>query len=131
MTRKNEEELHGVYGFLAVAPTDIANQFRPVKMNEIRLGGIDTVCFERPQHYMFIYSTRPCFDSAPKLDDGHTALLAMYRGNRFEVEYDPVGREIKVNNAPVGRLATFGDIYESIFPKVWPEKLRVRGETYQ
>ena len=119
----NPEELHGSYGFLRVAAIGKANLFKAVNMAKIKKGLKDEISFSTKAEYWFIYSPLPYFedDKVPELNDGYTALISKEVGAKFEVEYDPGTRKMKINNKPIKKLGNFGDVYESIFPKVWPE----------
>lgn len=124
-TRENPEELHGTYGLLSVATTNREDHFKAVNMTSVSRGGKDNLTFTAPTQYFFIYSPRPSLskDEPPGLHDGSTALIKTIRGSDFEIEYDPSVPVIKVNGEAMDKIASFGDINESIYPKVWPEAL--------
>jgi hypothetical protein len=127
---ENISELHGVYGFLARSPLDKKESFKKVNMSKVRSGGVDTLTFRDLTEYRLIYSQNPTVstENPPRLHDGFTALIGKFRGSRFRFEYDPKSPpavpEIKVNGAPIAKIANFGDINESIWPKVWPEVVK-------
>lgn len=123
---ENPYELHGVYGFLGLAVLDKENYFKKVDMAKVREGGKATVKFSELSNYRLIYSPNPTLSDKqpPELFDGFTALIDSFQGSRFEFEYDPSVQEIKVNGDKLDKVANFGDINESIFPKVWPEVVK-------
>lgn len=127
---ENPRELHGVYGFLARTALNREDSFKKVNMSKVRAGGDDTVTFRDRTQYRLIYSPNPSISaqSPPRLHDGFTALIGTFVGSKFKFEYvpsyPPAAPEIKIDGVPVAKVATFGDINESIYPKVWPEVVK-------
>jgi hypothetical protein len=121
----NQEELHGIYGFLNAAALGEKDTFEPADMSLIRSGGVCTVTFDVRSQYWLIFSPRVEIEPnrPPKLHDGTTAVISSFRGSQFKVRYDPDRLALFVNDEEV-RLATYGNIKESIYPKIWPEVLR-------
>jgi hypothetical protein len=124
---ENPYELHGVYGFLARSAMNKKNYFQKVDMAKVREGGKATVTFDERGAYRLIYSPNPTFteDQPPELYDGFTALISTFIGHKFDFEYDQTVQEIRVNGDKIDRVANFGDINESIYPKVWPEVIKL------
>jgi hypothetical protein len=122
----NPEELHGVYGFLNAAPTNEEDTFKPADMSLIRSGGECTVTFNAFSEFWLIFSPRVEVGPGrlPQLHDGTTAMIRSFEGSRFRIRYDPDRLALYVNDEEVRVLATFGNINESIYPKIWPEVLR-------
>jgi hypothetical protein len=120
--RSNAEAIFGTYALMAAVPQVAAENFRPVDMRQIHNG--DTITVPRETTYWVVYSPRTIFSKreSPKLNDGSTAMLNSAKPvqGQFKVQYDPQTRQITVNNSPVS-LATYGDINEEIYYKVWPE----------
>jgi hypothetical protein len=120
--RSNPDEIFGTYALMAAAPQIAIENFRPVDMKQIRNG--HTIAVPRETTYWVVYSPRTGFSKreTPRLNDGTTAMLnsAKPAQGQFKIQYDPQTRQITVNNSPVS-LATYGDINEEIYYKVWPE----------
>jgi hypothetical protein len=120
----NPEELFGTYAFMAAVPLSDKERFLPIDMSAIKGGGTTTISVPRPSTYWVVYSPRSNFDSgaAPHFFDGSTAMLNWCSPSQlqFNVRYDPQTRTITINNTPVS-LATYGDVNEDIYSKVWPE----------
>jgi len=121
----NPEELHGIYGFLNATAMGQLDAFKPADMSLIRSGGECTVTFDVRSQYWLIFSPRVEIepDRPPQLHDGTTAVISSFKGSQFKVRYDPDRLTLFVNDEEV-RLATYGNIKESIYPKIWPEVLR-------
>ena len=127
----NPFELHGSYGLLNLAPDTPAVQFRSADMWQIRLGGSSSVNFPYKSDYLFVYSPSPKVNQGnpPVLHDGSTAVIRAFDDAKdFTVEYDPGVPTIKVNGEDVKIVPTFGDVNQSIYPKVWPEVMRPVGK---
>jgi len=122
----NPEELHGIYGFLNAAPMNQEDTFKPADMSLIRSGGECMVAFNALSEFWLIFSPRVEVepDRLPQLHDGTTAVIRSFEGARFKVRYDPDRLALYVNDEEVRVLATYGNINESIYPKIWPEVLR-------
>lgn len=84
------------------------------------------VTFKARSEFWLIFSPRVEVgpDRLPKLHDGTTAVIRSFAGSQFKVRYDPDRLALYVNGEEVRVLATFGNINESIYPKIWPEVLR-------
>ncbi len=124
--RMNPSELHGSYGFLNTAPIGREDLYRNADMRRIGQGGRDVITFNAESEYWLIYSPRPkiTLDEPPRLHDGTTAVICVFEGREFDIEYDPEAPAIRVNDVDVKVLANYGSANESIYPKVWPEAVR-------
>jgi hypothetical protein len=125
----NAEELHGVYGFLNTTPSGKDDIFQAAEMSLIRSGGECTVAFQEHSEFWLIFSPRVEVgqDRSPQLHDGTTAVIRSFEGSRFKVRYDPDRLALYVNDEEIRELATYGNVDESIYPKIWPEVLRPVG----
>ncbi len=124
----NPDELHGSYGLMAASLFQNNQAYKVVDMSKIKAGGKGKVTFNDCSTYWLFYTPRWMSPSEepPSFEDERTAVIRSYEGHEFEFEYDRRAQEIKINGDRVGRLATYGDINESIYPKVWPEVVRQR-----
>ncbi len=121
--RANPNELHGSYGFLNAAPTSEADRFKAADMQKLANGGADTVSFMAETQAWLVYSSRPPIPEGepPKLEDGATAVIRDFEGDRFRIMYDPERLRFEINDERVDALKTYGNADESVYPKIWPE----------
>jgi hypothetical protein len=127
----NEEELHGVYGFLNAAPLGKGDAFRQADMSQIRSGGECTVTFPASSEFYLIFSPRFELGNGrpPQMHDGTTAIIRSFDGANFTLRYNPENLSLSVNGDAVRVLPTFGSINESIYPKIWPEVLQPASDS--
>ncbi len=100
-------------------------------MEKIRNGGDASIGDDEPidnTEYCLIYSPRSSAElqkQRPEFDDDFTAVIKCFdKGDKFKVEYDPIKLEMRINGEPIKHLETsYGTIPQSIYPKVWPERL--------
>jgi hypothetical protein len=122
----NSEELHGTYGFLNANPGRDDDVFKPIDMAKLNQAGEYTVTFRFRKMYYLVYSPRVGLtaENAPVRLDGLTAIIKAFPEEKeFHVKYDRQNASLIVNGTKVA-VATFGDINQDIYPKVWPEVVR-------
>jgi hypothetical protein len=108
----------------------LEDAFKAVNMSKIRSGGTETLTFPVKTTYRLIYSPNPSVsaESPPRIHDGFTALIDTFVDYKYTFEYiphtPPIPPEKRVNGNAIDKIANFGDINESIYPKVWPEVVK-------
>jgi hypothetical protein len=122
--RMNPEEIFGTFAFMAEVHMNEEVEFMPLDMRKLKQEGSCSLENKPDTTYWLVYSPRVSFPEGakPRLFDGTTATVCQRvpESGKFLVEYDPVRRALSVNGRPAS-LATYGDINQSIYPKVWPE----------
>ena len=118
---ENEAELHGTYGMWKEI---IPSEFVPANMTTINAGATDVIRLSAAAGCAFVYTTRTLANRRTDfgLEDGMTAYLRGFTGDRFAVRYDRDRARLVVDEVPVS-LATFGDLGENMWPRLWPERL--------
>lgn len=125
MLHTNPKELHGTYGCIDAA----FDTFKPFDMRKVKNGHTSTISFKESGQgrYYVVFtprSYREVIDHPPKINDGATALIGVFRGvSEFTIEYVPETLELKVNNRAL-TISSFGNVDDSIYKKVWPEILK-------
>lgn len=118
----NPDEIHGSYGFLSPVVTNSDDRFRSVDMKKIKDGKSDVIKFHAKANYSLIYCSRLLNEGKrPTIGDGYTARIRQIQGNVFKFQYNHSSKHIVVNDNEISGVSTFGDVQESIYPKVWPE----------
>ncbi|MBI4547253.1 MAG: hypothetical protein HY707_04680 [Ignavibacteriae bacterium] len=123
----NDDELMGTFGMLSrVTPFGSEQSFKMFNMSEINSARSSSqVSFPAKSEALLFYSSRLYTNGeSPGLFDGYTAIIKTFEGSEFTFRYDRPNRKIYVNDILVDKLATYGDIQESIYYKVWPEVLK-------
>jgi hypothetical protein len=124
----NPGELFGTYGFISAN----GEMYRILDTRELNKGSVLLVEFNKKATYWFFYSPLAYHtfsrDHPPRLFDGSTALLKYFKDiTKFRIKSDDEKLVIRINDTHTVRLATYGDITEPIYPKVWPQYLKPRG----
>ncbi|MCC2668273.1 MAG: heat shock protein [Armatimonadetes bacterium] len=121
---RNPNALFGMYGFRNTGWVSGEAAFTPIDMQRLNRGETVEVKLNGPDVRDFIFTTRAAINpkQPPEFSDGSTANLRTLPGPRFEIRYDPLTVTLTLNGQPVD-VANFGKADESIWPKVWPEKL--------
>ncbi len=125
----NTKQLHGTYGMLA---TSIDSEpFKIFDMTRIRNGGSHSIRFIRNTTRTFIYCPHILTDKnkPPSRDDGYTATIKQFNGSEFELNYDSDNLEIAINHIKINKIASYGDVSDKIYPKIWPEVLEPKKKT--
>ena len=125
VTHVNPKELHGTYGCLNASR--LGPRFLPFDMAELRNGGKSQVSFPAAQQYYVVFTPRSRKEveaKAPLRNDGATAFIKAFPDTAdFEMKYLREELRLMVNDEEL-HFAGFGDVSESIYPKVWPEVLK-------
>ncbi|MCX6579775.1 MAG: protein kinase [Candidatus Aminicenantes bacterium] len=120
----NRNELHGTYGFMnSIRTPDY--EFKILDMKALNTGTDVVLTFDYKSNYWFFYSPRAPHtftrENPPKFFDGSTALINPFPDTQeFRVKYLKDECLIIINDIHKFKIASYGSISESIFPKVWP-----------
>ncbi|MCX6579778.1 MAG: Hsp70 family protein [Candidatus Aminicenantes bacterium] len=124
----NREELHGTYGFMCTIHA-LDYEFKTLDMKALNEGEDVVINFAYLSSYWFFYSPRASHtftqENPPRFFDGSTALISCFPDTKeFRVKYLKDQRLICINDKHKFKIASYGKITESIYPKVWPAVLK-------
>ncbi len=128
----NSFEIHGTYGFLNEIKT-INDAHLILDTKELNEGKKIRADFNAISTYWLFYTPRAHHtitqEGCPEFFDGRTALIECFENQKtFDVRFDQKNLSIIVNNTSGFKIATYGDVNESIYPKVWPMYLKPKGK---
>jgi hypothetical protein len=124
----NPGEIHGTYGFLNEIKS-ISDIYWILDTKELNEGKKVCAEFNSPSTYWLFFTPRAYHTitsgNHPNFFDGRTALIENFENQKtFDVQFDQKNFSVIVNDISEFKLATYGNIYESIYPKVWPVILK-------
>lgn len=124
----NRKYLHGTYGFIcSIRAPDY--EFKVLDMKALNDGADVVLTFNYKSNYWFFYSSRAPHtftqENPPKFFDGSTAPINSFADTQeFRVKYLKDECLISINDIHKFKIASYGAISQSIFPKVWPVVLK-------